>query len=57
MSYKLNLKTQLIYGVSAFLITFALVYLILKQTDFIASAITGIINFIISGYYTNQKCI
>lgn len=57
LKYKFNLKVQLAYGIFAFLLSLGILYLFLKQLDWITASIVGIANFIISGYYTtNMRC-
>jgi hypothetical protein len=57
MAYKFNLKLQAISGILAFGVTLLVLYLILGKVDWITAGITGVINFLISGYYvSNKKC-
>jgi hypothetical protein len=46
---------QALSGILAFCITLFVLYIILKKVDWITASIIGVVNFIISGYYTQYK--
>lgn len=56
MKYCFDLKIQAMYGIVTFLVVLAFLYLFTRELNWIASVITGLVNFAISGYYTNSKC-
>jgi hypothetical protein len=55
MKYCFDFKTQMIYGIVAFIFALIIIYLLTKEVNWIVSIITGVFNFIISGYYTKSK--
>ncbi len=55
MGYKFDFKTQAIYGLMGFFLTFLLILIFIRQVNLVASFIVGIFNFIISGFYTDMN--
>ena len=55
MKYQFNLKMQLAYGIITAILALFIVYLFTKRIDWITTAIVGIANFFISGYYNNKQ--
>jgi 1,4-dihydroxy-2-naphthoate octaprenyltransferase len=56
MKYKSNFKFQIIYGLIGFLTALGIIYLVVKQIDWITSLAVGITNFLVAGFYTAGKC-
>lgn len=54
MKYKFNLKIQLIYGVTGFILSLLIIYLFIKSFDWLSAGIIGLFEFIISGFYTRM---
>jgi hypothetical protein len=54
MKYKFNLKIQILYGIFGFAIALGIIYLATRNLDWIGSSVVGLINFIISGFYTTN---
>lgn len=55
MTYNFDFKMQLIYGILAFILVLAIVYIVNRQLNWAASIIVGIINFAVSGFYKKHK--
>ena len=55
MRYNFNFKIQLIYGIVTFALTLGLIYLLINQLEWVVSAITGIVNAIIYGFFPKKQ--
>lgn len=53
MHYKSDLKLQAVYGIFGFLLSLAILYVILGKMDWIPSLVAGAGNFLVSGFYTD----
>ncbi len=52
LHYRFDLKIQAAYGIFGFLISLAVLYLVLGQLSVLTALVIGIANFLIAGFYT-----
>lgn len=56
MKYKFDPKMQLAYGITSFIASFVLLFLILGRWELLTAAFVGAGNFIVAGFYTYSNC-
>jgi len=52
LRYRFDLAVQAVYGIFGFLVSLAIMYLVLGEISMVSAVIIGIGNFLVAGFYT-----